>query len=266
MRTSFDFENAVNVNGIIFGLFLNYALEDDDDADEGGVPLAALPGQVVASGAIEALSLYMDNARVVCDVTVATDIVRMHESGALVRPSDEAVAPACVVVDLLSRLGHRKLACTLQPLSPSADFLRSELDGFGVWFSAAMANRPATRGCRTKQGSNKRVRLRRGDQHAPRRARGAALGAEWTAAKENQKRDIVVNALLASFEAKRYVTLTFGAGATSLGSTGVERGWWFAHTRNTNKTAVWATNASRQYRAVVVWKDRGLIRAAGAGV
>ena len=45
-----------------------------------------------------------------------------------------------------------------------------------------------------------------------------------------------------------------GPGAMSLGTTAVERTWWPDHVRNTNKTARWATEAWRQYRAVVAWK------------
>ena len=40
----------------------------------------------------------------------------------------------------------------------------------------------------------------------------------------------------------------------SLGTTAVERTWWPDHVRNVNKTARWATDAWRQYRAVVAWK------------
>ena len=40
----------------------------------------------------------------------------------------------------------------------------------------------------------------------------------------------------------------------SLGTIAVERTWWLDHVRNMNRTARWATEAWRQYRAVVAWK------------
>ena len=46
----------------------------------------------------------------------------------------------------------------------------------------------------------------------------------------------------------------YGPGATSLGGSGVERGWWHNEIQETSRTAVWCSNAGRQYRAVVSWK------------
>ena len=56
----------------------------------------------------------------------------------------------------------------------------------------------------------------------------------------------------------------YGPGATSLGGSGVERGWWHNEIQETSRTAVWCSNAGRQYRAVVSWK-RVLIGAAVIG-
>ena len=64
----------------------------------------------------------------------------------------------------------------------------------------------------------------------------------------------MVHALVASYLLKKLVVEEYGPGATSLGGTGVERGWWHNEIQESARTAVWSTNAGRQYRAVVAWK------------
>lgn len=64
----------------------------------------------------------------------------------------------------------------------------------------------------------------------------------------------MANALLAAYLLKRFLVDEFGPGATSLGTTGVERSWWLQHLRNNNRAAVWSTLAGLQYRQVVTWK------------
>ena len=122
------------------------------------------------------------------------------------------------------------------------------------WFGAAMATRAWGGRVKTKSGRRQRLSLRREDGHRGQRARQPAIGAEWRRSKVNQQRPIVSNALVAAFELKRFLVTELGPGATSLGTTGVERAWWQHHVQNTSRTAVWATNAARQYRAVVSWK------------
>ena len=77
---------------------------------------------------------------------------------------------------------------------------------------------------------------------------------------KNQKRPIVANALLALYGLKKFLFDELGPGSTSLGQTGVERAWWHHHLMNMNRSSVWASNAMRQYRAVVAWKTE--VRAA----
>ena len=67
-------------------------------------------------------------------------------------------------------------------------------------------------------------------------------------------RPIFANALMASYDLKKFLYDELGLGSTSLGQTGVERAWWRHHVRNMNRCSVWASNAMRQYRAVVAWK------------
>lgn len=60
--------------------------------------------------------------------------------------------------------------------------------------------------------------------------------------------------LLACEDLKALLVSTWGPGAMSLGTTAVERTWWPDDVRNVNRTARWATDAWRQYRAVTAWK------------
>ena len=53
---------------------------------------------------------------------------------------------------------------------------------------------------------------------------------------------------------KAFLMDVWGPHAMSLGTTAVERTWWPDHVRNMNRTARWATEAWRQYRAVIAWK------------
>ena len=138
---------------------------------------------------------------------------------------------------------------------PSAQRYAEELDAYEDWFSISMAAVPSPWAVRTKSGIKQRVRLRRDDAVQPRRQQSAAIGPEWIQAKQNQLRSVVANGLVASSELKRFLVQLLGPGATSLGSTGLERGWWHHHICNTNRCASWATPAYRQYRAVVVWKS-----------
>ena len=82
----------------------------------------------------------------------------------------------------------------------------------------------------------------------------SVLGAEWINTKRNQLKAIVVNALLAGYLVKRMLVLEMGPGAMSLGTTGVERGWWLHHLANINRAGIWATNAWKQYRVTATWK------------
>ena len=163
---------------------------------------------------------------------------------------------------MLWRLGLGKVVYRLWEMPPTLALYDEELDGFSSWFSVSMAASPWKGHVRTKRGSGQRVVPRRerkqpaggGSSAGPARAHTPTVGCEFMTAKVNQQRPIVANALLASYEAKALLVAILGKGATSLGSTGVERGWWLHHVHNTNKTGVWATNAFRQFRAVVVWK------------
>ena len=89
------------------------------------------------------------------------------------------------------------------------------------------------------------------------RCHSATIGDVWVAAARNQKRPFVVNALLAAYEAKRFLVGDFGERACCLGTVGVEQNWWFDEIHDArNLTGVWASNAARQYRAVVKWKTQ----------
>ena len=176
----------------------------------------------------QALELFMNNGYICCEEALAKTLVVAFHAGEIRRPSDEMRAPRCVVSVMLAQLGHHSLVHTVWPPGPSPDILRAELDGFESWFGVAMAVEQSKRKVRTKSGFQHRVRLAREDASAERRSGIACVGDEWKAAKKNQRRNIVINALIASHEAKRYLVDVFGPRATSLGSTGVERGWWYS--------------------------------------
>ena len=52
-------------------------------------------------------------------------------------------------------------------------------------------------------------------------------------------------------QSKATLQATYGPAATSLGTVATERAWWQDHLRSLNRTAVWSSNAARQYRAAV---------------
>ena len=81
------------------------------------------------------------------------------------------------------------------------------------------------------------------------------LGADWKHCRESQARPAVVNGLFAAHDLKKLIVGCVGDVATSLGSVGVERGWWKHHIRNITPTSVWARRSWLQYRATCTWKD-----------
>ena len=256
LRTSFDFECAVDALSWLFRMF-NPGAFDPDSADsdpEDDTAQAGQAGAVAPVSVLDALEKFMANVRVICAAGFATSIVDAFLAGSLRRACDGQSPPRCVVSLLLWRLGHRDMVVRLWWLPPTVALYYDELEGFEAWFRVPMATRAWAGSVRTKRGSRQRVTLRRDDTALRGRASCAAVNSEWVAAKANQQRPIVANALIASYSAKRLLVQCLGPGATSLGSTGVERGWWTHHVHNTNKTGVWATNAYRQFRAVVVWK------------
>ena len=222
-----------------------------DDACEGDVHSS---DAVASESALEALQLFCCNRKVFGSEAVALEVIGMHAAGSLVRDCDGMAPPRCVVSLLLWRLGHGKLVHRLWQLPPTQALYEEELDGLDSWFSVAMSSSAWRGHVRTKRGSKRRVVPRRKVQSAPARVHSPAVGSEFQATKLNQQKPIVVNALVAAHDAKAMLLRFLGPGATSMGSTGVERGWWLHHVHNTNRTGVWSTNAGRQFRAVVVWK------------
>ena len=255
-RRSFDFENAVEALSWLFRVFNPGSFGPFcDQSGTGSARRAVCPeGAVRPDSATDALFKFTQNMRVTCDAALASSIVETYAAGELKRASDGKIPPRCVVALLLWRLGQREFILRIWELPPTDAMYCSELEGFEAWFSIAMSTRPWPGRVRTKRGGRRCAKLRRDDAIARGRAHCPSVGAEWAATQVNQQRPIVANALLASSAAKALLEKTLGPGATSLGSTGVERGWWLHHVHNANKTGVWTTNAGRQFRAVVIWK------------
>ena len=161
----------------------------------------------------------------------------------------------------------------LWPTLPSKDLFCEELRLFADWFSRPVATHAARLSVKTKRGNRwkgKPKMVREGARsHVAVHEAQAVLGTEWKKVRPNLEKPVVINGLLAAFELKRFLVLELGPGATSLGTTGVERSFWQHTIHNKNKTGVWACNASRQYKAVVGWKRevrvalRGLVDRVG---
>ena len=185
---------------------------------------------------------------------VAQLLVQQRGCRLLRRGSDGCVPPRCVLTVLLRWMGHGGVANEMWPDEPSVAVLHEELDGFDEWFSQAMARQPSGRSVKTKRGLFQRTSLCREDGREATCTINAAVSDTWRSTASNQKIPVIVNALVATYRLKKFLFNEFGPGCTSLGTTGVERAWWRHHIMNINKSSVWATNAMRQYRAVVAWK------------
>ena len=195
-----------------------------------------------------------ENQKMYAPRSLADTIVEAFRAKKFAR-SDGVPAPFCITALLLQRIGFRSHVRLLIDTAPSVQRYTEELDAYEGWFSTAMASVSSPWAVRTKHGIKQRVRLRRDDVVQPRRHQTVAIGPEWIQTKRNQLQSVVANGLVASFELKRFLVQQLGPGATSSGSTGLERGWWHRIMFNANPCATWATPAYRQYRAVVVWKS-----------
>ena len=164
---------------------------------------------------------------------------------------------SCTVHLILRRAGHERKTRQLYDAAPTVERFKQDLEAYEKWFTLPLAD-PAIIGkpeVKTKRGKRwKAVPLRREDAATSGVHKVSVLGAEWINTKRNQLKAIVVNALLAGYLVKRMLVLEMGPGAMSLGTTGVERGWWLHHLANINRAGIWATNAWKQYRVTATWK------------
>ena len=158
---------------------------------------------------------------------------------------------------LVRRLGHYRMSVEVWPLEPLAEIFRDELKLLDFWFRVPTATTAHRLTVKTKRGTRWRGKpalLKEGRQEQGPSPAQAVIGPDWRTAASNLAKPVVVNSLLAAYRLKRYLVAALGPGATSLGTTGVERSFWQHELRNKNRAGVWATNAMRQYRAVVAWK------------
>lgn len=162
-------------------------------------------------------------------------------------------------------------ACGSEGLWPSvldAEDLRDELRGLALWFGIGMASEPLSDvRLRLKRGSRWKVPMLRegGRAHRVAATMMPAAGDEFAAAVVAQSKPVIINGLLASAECKRVLSAA-GVGI-SLGTTGVERGWWATAMRNTSPTSVWGRRSYLQYRVTIAWKEevRAALRRLRAG-
>jgi hypothetical protein len=251
-KLSFDFEPAAACLSLLFSTF-NYSPDSDEKEDDSVVGCTDRAGRTVSTPD-EAMRCFMNNEMARGNGALGEEIVQKHAQQQLLRGTDGARMPATAVQLMLRWLGLPRYAQRLRPLEPTTTYFTTELDGLEKWFSVGMARQRCRRIVKTKHGQNHRVRLLREDGRVQHRQQIAAVGESWSKCKKNQQRPIVANALLASYEAKRFLVQELGPGATSLGTVGVERGHFVDKIQEKNPTSIWATNACKQYRAVVKWK------------
>jgi hypothetical protein len=123
------------------------------------------------------------------------------------------------------------------------------------WFDVQMLTNAPKERVNTRKGCGaSRLKLRRVSRKPPRIEQVSVLSTETVNTIHNQLRPVITNALMAAYTAKLLLEAEFGPGALGLGTTGVERGWWQSHLRNLNRTGIWATRPTMQYRAVTSWK------------
>ena len=251
-KVSFDFEPAAACLSLLFCMW-NYTEEKTETSK---TPAASMPAVAarLATTPEEAMQFFMANEKSRGNGALADKILLAHGRRELVRPSDGCAMPETVVRLMLRWLGLGQEAHRLRPLEPTTAYFVRELDALEGWFSVGMAKQKCPHSVKTKHGWHRRARLQREDGAKQERHMLPAVGELWSKAKRNQQRPIVVNALLASYETKRFLVQELGPGATSLGGVGVERGHFVDKIQDTAPTAIWATNACKQYRAIVKWK------------
>ena len=256
-RESKDFWNADRALQLLVS-FLNYKAEMLSAELETAALTRPPPlNAVVPASPQEALALFCDGKTVRCCEDVALAIVHLCLARELTRILDAAI-PACCVQHLLLRdLGHGHLAKRLWPPAPTVHFLRAELDKFTSWFQVPMATSGYVPCNRRRSSVRKKINMRREGQGSQRTMQlngHAVLGDVWMQTVENQKTDVVANAVIASYKLKELLITQLGPGAASSGTGSCERSWWLKHIDNTNRAGVWARNSTRQYRAIVSWK------------